>query len=180
MKKLPIDKAKGHEQIEGNSCVPMSVELVLKLEGEMQPDDFSLQNDKTKIGNSEWIKNPRFEYPSRNPKIRFDREFMNKDVGKQDHTDEALAENLEPTLETIDNELEAGRYPIISVKSGPSTTHNIVIYGKVDDSNYNTITFHHNHGVLDQVENIRQKIIERKGTDILTYKYIDGNEGAKQ
>ncbi len=170
---LDIQKATGHQQILPDSCIPMSVELVLKLTGLMSQDDFSLQNDPKKVGTSDWVKNPQFQYPTDNPKVIFNREYLNKDIGKPDHTDEALAENLEPTLTTIDTELENGRYPIISVRSGPNTTHNIVIYGKIDDDSYKTITFHYGHGVLDQPENIRQKITERKGTDLITYKFTN-------
>lgn len=164
---------KGHKQVTHDSCVPMSVELVLKLEGLMPINDFSFQNDSPKIGNSHWVKNPRLKYPDISPKVIFDREFMNSDLGLPEHTDEALANNLGPTLKRIDEELEAGRYVIISVKSGPTTTHNIVVYNKIDNSNYDTVTFHHtSDDPLIQSENLREKIIERKGTDIITYEFI--------
>jgi hypothetical protein len=173
MSDLRLENIELHKQNVWNSCVPMSVELVLKLIGLLDPAVTPLQDDPKKIGTSDWIKRPQFKFPHENPKIIFDREYLNVDKNEPDHTDEALQKNLEPTLKTIDTELQSGRYPIISVRtSSDDSTHNIVVYGKIDDDNYKTITFHYQSGVLNQPENLRQKIIERKGTDLITYKFL--------
>lgn len=71
----------GHQQVYSNSCVPMSVELVLKLIKLMPYNDFSFQNDNSKIGHSDWIQ-IGFKYPFDEPQVEFKREFKLKDNPK--------------------------------------------------------------------------------------------------
>lgn len=58
----------------------MSVELVLKLLNLMPSSDFSLQQNPSKSGNSNWIKNG-FVFPFSKPTVRFAREFLLSDIG---------------------------------------------------------------------------------------------------
>ncbi len=164
-----------HRQIACNSCVPMSVELVLKVLGIMEQEDFSLQKDSSKIGDSDWIKNG-FEYPSINSQIKFERRFKLSDyyANIDDRGEHFLQKYFVELFKTIDYEIENNRLVIISLQSAPTPTlwHMEVIFDKVDDNSYKTITCYHDDGeprVLKK--NLKEKVWEMMGTDILTYKH---------
>ncbi|MEI7663987.1 MAG: hypothetical protein WCK34_17405 [Bacteroidota bacterium] len=171
--KINVEEIKGHCQKTQTSCVPMSVECVLKLLKLMSIDDFSLQDDPGKSGTSDWVRG--FLYPSSDPKVVFSREFLLKDSGfREDRGAHFMKDYFEPLFETIDKELADGRYVIISLKSGSNTTHNEVIFNKVNDHAYETLSFYHGNPdpVTYPAQDLRQRVTEMEGTDILTYKFL--------
>jgi hypothetical protein len=170
--KLNLDDIKGHSQIYEDSCVPMSVECVLKLLKLIPVSDFSLQFDPQKSGHSNWIP-PSFPYPSDNPKIEFKREFFPQDIGIQDRGSEFMEKYFEPLFKTIDDELRNNRYVIISLESGIHW-HMEVIFEKNADNTYKTITFYHNPNnyKIYESQDLKQRVSNMQGTDILTYKWI--------
>jgi hypothetical protein len=141
----------------------------------MTKTDFSLQQDPTKSGNSNWVY-PSFHYPMQDQKIKLTREFLLSDIGLPDRGQHFLDNYFDDLFATIDNELDNDRYVIISLQSAPTPTqwHNEVIFDKVDDGIYKTVTFYHNQNGPRQwpTQNIKDRVRQMQGTDILTYKPI--------
>lgn len=163
---------KVHQQLTCCSCIPMSVELVLKLLGLMTISDFSLQQDTSKSGTSDWVKG--FNYPTNNQKVRFAREYLLKDLGYSEDRGQHFMENYFDCLfKTIDKELENNRYVIISLESGPNQWHMEVVFDKVNEQEYSTVTFYHNNPQYAVYSNqaLKERVRKMQGTDILTYKY---------
>jgi hypothetical protein len=164
-----------HRQIYPASCIPMSVECVPKLLGIMEAKDFSLQNDLAKHGTSDWVKS--FTYPATNPKVAFNREYLLSDMGFSPDMNRGMffmQHYFVQLFNTIDNELDENRYVIISVSSGQNTWHMEVIYNKINNNLYDTLTFYYDNltnPTFYQI-NLRQRITNMQGTDILTYKFI--------
>ena len=74
-------------------------------------------------------------------------------------------------FETIDKELNAGRYVIVSLQSN-SGWHMHVIYGKDASGDFVAITKSGSKATGSQtvvVERVKEIITKMKGTDILTY-----------
>lgn len=172
--KIDFNKIIDHKQVTPISCVPMSVELVLKSLGLMVKTDFSLQNDPIKSGNSNWIKNG-FEFPNVNPIVRFNREFLLGDLGFEKDRGDYFMQNFYIKLfDTIDLELENNRLVIISLESGINQWHMEVIFDKVNEQEYSTITFYYNNPQYKfyTKQPLKQRVSSMKGTDIITYKFL--------
>ncbi len=90
-----------HKQLTQGSCVPMSVECVLKLLKLMPEEDFSFQEDDTKAGNSNWVL-PFLNYPTINPKVQFKREFHLSDFGQPDRGQHFMDIYFGDLFKTID------------------------------------------------------------------------------
>lgn len=165
----------GHKQITNVSCIPMSIEAVLKLIGLMPVDDFSLQLDETKSRKTEWISNG-FSFPLINPKIKFSQEFLLSKLyqNKSDRGLHFMCDHFEDLFKTIDSELYNNRCVIISLQSGSNQWHMEIIYNKIEDSQYQTFSFYHNESqlVIFQSKDLRKRVAEMQGTDIFTYKFI--------
>lgn len=171
--KIDLERIKTHKQCTSNSCVPMSVELVLKLLKLMDQKDYSLQEDPAKVGNSNWV-HPAFHYPIKDSKVSFHREFLLSDEGLPDHGQHFIRDHYCPLFDRIDSELENDRYVIISLKSGPNTTHNEVIFDKVRNGVYQTVTFYYNgdEPKIWEHQDLKQRVLEMEGTDIITYEFL--------
>ncbi len=161
-----------HKQIHEDSCVPMSVECVLKLLGLMRQGDFSFQYDPSKSGQSNWVKGLR--YPAINPIVEFNREFMLSDYGVSSDRGQHFMENYFFKLfERIDEELNHNRFVIISLSSGYNRWHNEVIFEKIGESDYKTLTFYHRtDGVQILTHKLKERVQQMEGTDILVYKFV--------
>ncbi len=162
-----------HSQLTQNSCIPMSVECVLKLLGLMPGNTFPYQNDPQKSGNSHWVRG--LQYPLINPQVVFDREFLLTDLNppQQDRGAHFMFNYYSALFATIDDELMNNRYIIISLESGQNMWHQEIVYNKIDDSAYETLTFYHNQqGVKKWTQDLRSRVTAMQGTDILTYKYL--------
>ncbi len=169
---LNTQNVRGHCQKNEDSCVPMSVECVLKLLKLMPVSDFSFQLDPKKSRQSNWIL-PSFSYPPDNPKIEFKREYFPQDLGLKDRGTEFMEKYYDALFVTIDEELRNNRYVIISLESGIHW-HMEVIFDKVNDNAYQTVTFYHQQkdSVIYNSQNLRERVTNMGGTDILTYKWI--------
>ena len=170
--KIDYEKIVHHKQLTNISCIPMSVELVLKAISIMDPLNFDIQMDSTKSRNSLWIKNG-FAYPKDKPLVIFSREFCLSDVGLPDRGDHFIESYYDSLFSTIDSELNANRFVIISLSSGLNKWHMIVIFEKRSDNSYETITFYHNiSNYVIEVKDLRKIVYDMKGTDIFTYKWV--------
>ena len=179
---LNFDLIKNHKQTKWNSCIPMSVECVLKLLKFMDGSVTPFQNDDDKLGTSYWVKG--LTYPEDNPKVKFSREFFleeykyengNLKYGEHNSRGQHFFDDgyYDDLFIVIDDELKNGRYVIISLSSGEGTYHMEVIYNKIDERNYNTITFYENQFLPSfLIHDLKARVRYMQGTDILTYKPI--------
>lgn len=143
-----------HAQIYLASCIPSSVEIVLKLTGRVPPDFFELQE--------EW-------------KNKTDGSFANFDnvtiAGLTFRRQYALPRDrrfpLRDLFAAIDSELDAGRYVIVGLRSGKHSFHNWVIVERVAGGEYRAVS--KNGRDTMEITNTRAIIRRMKGTDIGTY-----------
>jgi hypothetical protein len=156
-----------HRQLTQFSCIPMVVELVLKLLGRVPPDFFELQKDwkDNKLGTFA-------DFHEREIKgVKFQHKFS-VDKGRG-----FSPEKMKELFKTIDEELDNGRYVMISIANPPGEGwHNFVIYDCNAHGEYDAVskTFNPNLIVRDDTDtwrrsDIRKKVTEMTGTDILTY-----------
>ena len=148
-----------HRQLFDSSCIPMTIEMVLKLTGRQPADFFKLQEA--------W----------RNKTDGNFRDFDGKTVsGLTFHQQFSLPRNADFPLKrlfaTIDKELNAGRYVIVSLKSGANAWHMHVIYGKDASGDFVAITKSGSKATGAKtvvVKHVKEMIGKMQGTDILTY-----------
>jgi len=158
---LPLDPnvlAK-HKQLSGYSCIPMSVEFVLKLLGKLSPDDFHLQDawGDRKDGSFSDFDGWSFD------NVKFTRRFIQaRDDGFP----------LDDLFSAVENELESGRYVIVSLavpsltNPGETDYHNYVIWNRLRDGEFEAITQRPN---TERINDVKERVRNMKGTDILTY-----------
>jgi hypothetical protein len=148
-----------HKQLFDSSCIPMTIELVLKLTRREPVDFFKLQNA--------WQTKTDGSFADFDGKtiggLTFHRQFT-----------QPRGNNfpLKRLFATIDRELEAGRYVIISFQSGDHTWHMHVIYGKSANGDFVAITKSGSKATgarTVEVRNVKEIVTKMKGTDILTY-----------
>ena len=171
---MKIDNSKiyGHCQLTERSCIPMAVECVLKLLDLMTISDFCLQLDDSNSGNSDWI-HKGFSYPTDDQKVKFLREFLLSDIGLVDRGPHFMIDYFDNLFARIDEELANDKFVIISLESGPKQWHMEIIFEKVNNNEYRTLTFYHKQkGPKENSQNLKQRVTDMQGTDILTYKLI--------
>jgi hypothetical protein len=142
-----------HEQRFGMSCIPMSIEMVLKLLRRAPTDYYELQNP--------W-------------KEKADGNFRNFDgkpiKGVTFHQQFDLPRNdqfpLARLFETVDRELKAGRFVIVSLTSG-SGWHMYVIYDEDADGDFLAVSKVGARTI--EAQRVKKTITRMKGTDIMTY-----------
>ncbi len=171
---LDLSRISHHKQLNPDSCIPMSVETVLKLLNLMPNKDFSLQVDSAKSGNTNWIF-PNFDYPAINPRVQFRREYLLSDIGQLDRGSHFMQNYFDLLFRTIDEELLHERFVIISLKSGPEQWHMEIIFRKISDSEYMTLTYYHgtDRPKIWPLQDLRTRVSAMLGTDILTYKWLN-------
>lgn len=151
IKKEVLEK---HKQLTAYSCIPMSVEFILKLMGKLPLEDFRLQeswNDR-KDGDFEVFNGQIIEG------VKFTRQFSNP---RDDNFP------LKKLFNTIDNELNENRYVLISLEEEGGNYHNYLIYNKINGE-YQFTT----KGRPDKKINLHEYVKEMNGTDILTYEIL--------
>ena len=142
-----------HKQLFQVSCIPMSIELVLKLLGHVPPDYFELQIP--------WGNNSFGSFADFDGKDFFGVNFKQKyAIPRGDNFP------LEELFRTIENELNQGIYVIVSLQV-PNGWHMYVIYDQLPNGEFLAVTKWQPKEVID---NVRQIVISMKGTDILTYR----------
>jgi hypothetical protein len=143
-----------HEQRYGMSCIPMSIEMVLKLLGRAPGTYYELQDA--------W-------------KEKADGSFSNFDgktiAGTTFHKQFGMPRGSEFPLEklfaTIDSELKAGRFVIVSLASSQASWHMYVIYDEDADGDFIAVSKLGTKTI--EATKIKETIRNMKGTDILTY-----------
>jgi hypothetical protein len=153
-----------HGQLYECSCTPMAVELVLKLIDRAPADYFELQHE-TRNNPVSFAKFNEREING----VKFHRRFS-VDGGRG-----FSPEKMKDLFETIDRELDEERYVIISI-SHDGHWHDFVIYDHGADGEYRAVSkaFRADQSVRDDSDtwrrsDIRKKVTEMTGTDILTY-----------
>jgi hypothetical protein len=145
-----------HRQISPNSCIPMSVELILKFNNRAAPDYYQLQRN--------W--NNRADGTFRNfdgkviAGLRFSWQFA---VPRGEQFPYARL------FSTIDHELAAGRKVIISLPSGYQLWHMYIIDSKTSKGEYVAFSRAFNFGEVLVLNDVRSRVLGCKGTDILIY-----------
>jgi hypothetical protein len=166
---LPLDPnvlAK-HKQLSDYSCIPMSVEFVLKLLGKLAPDDFSLQNawGNRRDGNFAEFDGRTFDG------IRFTQRYPQSSHPRGDSFP------LGDLFNTIEDELKipAQRYVIVSLAvpslshPGESDYHNYVIFNRLPNGEFEAVT---KGRTPERINDIKERVQNMKGTDIFTYELV--------
>ena len=167
--KLTISNLENHAQLHDNSCIPMSIETILKLENIIDAKSFPYQNDFNKHGRNEWITS--ITPASLGRKIIFKKQYS--DFASERSRDKA-EKTVDAFFETIEEEITKGRYVIISLfsgfdKYGNKLYHMYIIYG-ISNGNYDYFTFR-KYGNFKDFPNsdLKQIYLDMEGTDIITY-----------
>lgn len=144
-----------HQQLYPASCVPMSVELVVKLLGTLPVDQYPLQQALGPWLPSSFSKHDGVTHYG----IAFKREFaLNRD--DKFPIDALFARILE--------ELTSGRYVIVSLAS-PGGWHMYVVHTyNASTDEFEAVSKQHPNGTIN-ISDVKHRIRQMKGTDILTY-----------
>jgi hypothetical protein len=141
-----------HKQLNEFSCIPMSIEFVLKLLGRVDVKYFDLQitwNDRQDGSFA--------QFDGKTIKgIKFTRQFS------LPRDDKFPLENL---FSIIKEELNHERYVIISLEVSGGW-HNYIIFDQIPNGEFKAITKGQQH---EQINNVCEVVRKMKGTDILTY-----------
>jgi hypothetical protein len=152
--------ASKHKQIYDMSCIPMSVEMLLKYNDCVAPTYYRLQDS--------W-------------KNKVDGTFENFDGRivaclKFKHQFNVQRGNDFPfkqLFKTIDTELSAGRKVIVSLPSGLNLWHMYVIDKKMAQGDYVAFSRYYNDNKVIRKDDVKKSIYNCEGTDILTYTIAD-------
>jgi len=147
-----------HEQRYGMSCIPMSIEMVLKLLGRVPVDYHELQTP--------WKEKADGNF----------RDFDGKTIkGVTFHQQFDLQRNdqfpLAKLFERIDAELKAGRFVIVSLASA-SGWHMYVIYDEDADGDFLAVS--KSGKTTIEEKHLKKIITNMRGTDIMTYELKRG------
>ena len=153
-----------HRQKYDMSCIPMSVELVLKLLGREAADYYALQEPWKNKADGNLV-----DFDGRTiAGVTFRQQF--DDLRGNDFPTEDL-------FNAIDSELEQNRYAIIALNTG-SSYHMYVIVGRTPSGDYHAVSKAGDATIT--VTNVKARVREMKGTDILTYVIGDAKQAAEQ
>ena len=155
---LDVDVLRSHIQKYSKSCVPMGIELVLKLMGKAEKEYYELQDEKGDVfrGGREYDKkiikgtmiNLKFDIP-RGPGFP-----------------------LTDLFKAIYDELNAGRYVNCAWKpEGVANYHAYVIYGYEGDELLAVTKFHNDRNV-HYINDMKKKLTDIQGSDILTFTVV--------
>ncbi len=159
-KKTLREVALEHKQIYSFSCIPMSIEMILKFNNRVAPDYYDLQKD-WKDKNDGTFRN----FDGRTISgIKFKHQF---NINRGDDFP------FDSLFKTIDAELAAGRKVIVSLPSGRDLWHMFVIDSKMGGDDYLAFSRYYNDNNLIAKEHVKRAIRACKGTDILTYQVVN-------
>jgi len=155
-----------HKQIYNSSCIPSSVEMVLKYNKKESSSFYKFQN--------EWKEKTDGTFGDFNGKtidgITFTQQF-NQPRG--------IAFPFDSLYRTISKELKAGRKVIISLVSGPGMWHIWIVDHQTADGNFVGYSRGYQNNTVLEVTNIKGLVQAMQGTDIMTYK-IAGKAAVKK
>ena len=163
---LPLGREvlRQHEQRGCLSCIPMSVEFVLKLLGKVPPDYFELQRDWIRRGGGRLARNDFREFDGQTLfGVTFRAHYTPPDRGDAFPLDELLAK--------IDDELASLHYVIVSLAVEPPNWHNYVIFNPLPGGEFEAVTKGRpqegRHA--ERITDVTRRVRYMRGTDILTY-----------
>jgi hypothetical protein len=147
-----------HQQKSEYSCIPMAVELVLKFIDKLQPEEFPIQTLWGNKNNGSFSDFDRRVIES----VKFKHLFGN-----------ARGDSfpMQELFECIDHELKEERYVIVSLSNDQGGWHMFVIYAKDFKNDEYLAVSKNNHEDL-YLSNVKFRIKQMKGTDILTYSIV--------
>jgi hypothetical protein len=145
-----------HQQLDDYSCIPMSVELVLKLLGRVPADYYDLQR--------EWRNRTDGSFAA------FDGRIVSG-VRPQFSLARDVKFPLDDLFRTIEGELAAGRFAIISLAM-PGGWHMFVIHEKLPSGEFRAVSKLRRPAATVVTEELRAIVRQMKGTDILTYEIV--------
>ncbi len=165
MIRLPIDKINQHKQLFQNSCIPSAVEFVLKQLGRVNTEYYSLQ--------SKWGDRKDGNFADFDGKELYGIKFR-RCFGQTRNSNFPLKD----LFTTISEELNAGHFVIISLYS-PTSWHIYVIYEETDNT-FKAVSKGGADGT-DTIEehNVKTRVIEMQGTDLLLYSIIEEKSNFK-
>src|ERR1700686_2431976 len=115
-----------HRQLDAFSCIPMTVELVLKLLHKVAPNYFDLQ--------TQWNNSRDRDFSFFDQKtirgVKFRREFWHP---RDDNFP------INQLFAKIESELKVGRYVIIALQV-PGGWHNYVVYNRLPNGDFEAVT----------------------------------------
>jgi hypothetical protein len=145
-----------HKQLSALSCIPMAVELVLKLLGRLPPDNFELQQQwqnrsdgSFKVFDNQVIRGVRFRHQ------------FTMSRGQDFPLNDLFA--------AIESELDQGRYVIVSLPSGEHSAHMYVVYDRAAGDGFKAVTYQFGEDGAYETEDVREVLQKWGGNDILTY-----------
>jgi hypothetical protein len=143
-----------HRQLPYPSCIPSSVEMVLKLIDRVPRDFFEIQEAwKNKLDGS------FADFDNRTiAGVTFRQQFSMR---------RGFRFPIKKLFAAIDAELEQGRYVIVGLRNDPGSYHNWVIVGRTDSGEYRAVT--KSGGDTLEIVDTKARIRRMKGTDIGTY-----------
>jgi len=153
---LNKDIVNSHCQLDQFSCIPMAIEFVLKLIGRIPPDSYEIQRSWNNRNDGDFSVFDGLLIHG----VRFCRQYW------RDRTEHFPIDNL---FHTIDSELAAERYVIISLPVG-GNWHNYIVYDALSSGEYRSITKGRSPEAID---NVRELVRSVMGTDIMTYAIED-------
>ena len=147
--------ADAHMQVYPESCIPMAVELVLKLAGRVATSYYDLQ--------FEWKKKPYGTFD-----IFVGRTVAGLTFQSNFTMPRGAKFPYKELFATIDKELDAGRFVIIGVRDDDeSPFHAWVIAERLPEGEYRGLSKYGMHTL--EVTDIKARIISNGGTEIDTY-----------
>jgi hypothetical protein len=150
---------RAHDQKFPRSCIPMAVEFILKLLDLVPLDYFELQHqwNKSPYDNSSYF-DGRIEHG-----VKFTRRFP--------HERDANFP-LNDLFATIEDELRQRRYVAVALRvPGTPYFHNYVVYNSPSGGEFEAVT---KCQYPEKIANVKQRVRDMNGTDILTYELLDG------
>jgi len=148
-----------HQQLDNYSCIPMSVELVLKLLGRIPTDNYDLQHEWRNRTNGSFA-----QFDGRTiAGVKFRLQFS---LARDDKFP------LDDLFKTIENELAANRYVIVSLAVSGGW-HMFVIYEQLPSGEFRAVSKIPGRAETLVAEQVKTIVRKMKGTDILTYEVLD-------
>ncbi|WP_157255789.1 hypothetical protein [Pedobacter sp. Leaf41] len=148
-----VDK---HQQIYPSSCIPSSIEMILKYNNKVGINYFNLQHGWKNRNDGSF---DNFDGKTING-LKFRHQFQNK---------RGVGFPLDELYKTISDELANRRKVVISLVSGQGMWHIWVIDGKTESGDFIAYSRDFNNGYTMAVADVKKRVKAMQGTDIITY-----------
>ena len=157
---LPLndDVLNQHIQKYARSCVPMGIELTLKLMGQMKVDCYELQDERGNV--SRW----GGDYDNRI--------ITGVEIRMEFNIPRGANFPIEDMFQRIRSELDSGRYVNCAWReNNQGEYHAFVIYGYEGDE-FLAITKHFNDARIHYIDDMGSRLRNIQGSDILTFSVV--------